>query len=143
MYTIGDFLIQIKNAYGARKKIMSYPYSNAVFSIGKILEKEGFVKKISAPTSPAGRSGGKSQKSKSGAEINSLEIELKYKDKRPAVSDIKLISKPSIHYHMGFSQIKKSIPKYGTTLISTNRGIMTAKDINKERIGGEIICQIY
>ncbi len=46
MYTIGDFLIQIKNAYMAHKRNIELPYSRTVASIAKILQEEGYVKKI-------------------------------------------------------------------------------------------------
>ncbi|KKQ96018.1 MAG: 30S ribosomal protein S8 [Candidatus Levybacteria bacterium RIFCSPHIGHO2_02_FULL_39_36] len=127
MYTIGDFLIQIKNAYGARKKQIEYRYSNAVASIGKILEKEGFISKL---------------KEKTTDKKKSLIIDLKYNGKVPAVSQIKIISKPSVHYFLGKSRIKRRFPSHALGIISTSRGIMTSKQAEKEGVGGELICQI-
>ncbi len=133
MYTIGDFLIQLKNAYRAQKKQMEYPYSNAIFSIGKILEKEKYVSKLKV----------KINKSKLGTEFKILEIELKYSGKMPAIADINLISKPSVHQYIGKNQIRKAVPRNSTGIISTNKGIMTSKEAQKAQIGGELICQIY
>ncbi len=126
MYTIGDFLIQIKNGYMGRKKEITIPYSKAVFSIGEILVKEGYVKKVST----------KSEKQE-------ILVELLYKDKNPAINEIKLVSKPSIHHYLGSKQIKKRIPRHGIGILSTNRGIMTSRDAQKNNVGGELICQIF
>jgi len=45
-YTIGDFVIQLKNAALARKKELYVPYSNTQKAIGKVLVKEGFLEDV-------------------------------------------------------------------------------------------------
>lgn len=132
MYTIGDFLIQIKNAYMANKKTVEYPYAKAVFSIAKILEKEGCVGKVKI----------KDQKSKSGSQRKIIDLELKYENKVPAISEIKLISKPSVHHYIGKTKISKSLLRNSIGIISTSKGIMTGRQAQKEGVGGELICQI-
>ena len=153
MYTIGDFLIQIKNGYMGRKKEITTPYSKAVLSIGEILAKEGYIKKVS--TRGGSASGGKSEsarnasasvaggKFKVGSERKVLVVELLYKDRSPAINGIKLVSKPSVHHYFGSKQIKKRMPKHGIGIFSTNRGIMTSRDAQKNNVGGELICQIF
>jgi len=131
MYRIGDFLIQIKNAYQAGKKQVSYPHSKAVDALSKILEKEGYIKKSKLKT----------QKSKSGAEIKSLEIELKYEGRVPALSDIKLVSKPSAHRYINRVHLAK-LSRYGISILSTSSGMMTGKEAQKKGAGGELLCQI-
>ncbi len=145
MYTIGDFLIRIKNAYMANKKTMEFPYSKVVFSIAKILEKEGYIKKVSAKggNQKSQPKAGSPLAKKVGSERKTIEIELKYENKIPAVSDIKLVSRPSIHYYIGKSQVRNAVPRHATGIISTNQGVMTSKQAQKEGVGGELICQIY
>ncbi len=131
MYTIGDFLIQLKNAYRARKKQIEYLHSNMILSVAKILEQEGYIKKL------------KTQNAKVKTGRGTIIITLLYKDKAPAISEIKLISRPSIHHYVSKSEIKRKVPSHATGIISTSFGIMTAKDAQKKGIGGELICQIY
>ena len=128
MYTIGDFLIQLKNSSKAYKKAVEYPYSNVVFSIAKILEKEGFINKVSAKDEGSRRL---------------LKIELKYNKNLPSISDIKLISKPSVHYYVRKNRMARAVQKNEVGIVSTNRGVMTTRDARKQGIGGELICQIY
>lgn len=132
MYTIGDFLIRIQNAYMAGKKNISYPYSNVVVAIGKILEKEGYVKSSKI----------KSQKVRN-IEKKTLELELKYENKLPAVSSIRLVSKPSVHHYVGKQKLGRAATRHGIEIISTSHGVMTTKQAQKEGVGGELICQIY
>ena len=147
MYTIGDFLIQLKNSSKASKKAIEYPYSNAVFSIAKILEKEGFNNKVSVskeknPPSPKA-SIRQAQGKPARQDKKLLKIELKYNKNLPSISDIKLISKPSIHYYVSKNRMARSIQKNAVGIVSTNKGIMTIRDAQKQGIGGELICQIY
>ncbi|HVZ67145.1 MAG TPA: 30S ribosomal protein S8 [Patescibacteria group bacterium] len=124
MYTVGDFLIRIQNAYMAGKKQVEYPNSKMVVSIGKILEKEGYVK------------GSKAQAGK-------LVIELLYKNKLPAISSIKLVSKPSIRHYINKDSVKTAVERHGVGILSTSRGVMSTKQAQKEGVGGELICKIY
>jgi small subunit ribosomal protein S8 len=128
MYTIGDFLIQVKNAYRANKKELTYKRSNAVISLAKILEKEGFVSKVTE-SEVEGR--------------KMINITLKYESRVPALQDIKLISKPSVHHYSRKINLKKALGRYGVGIISTNQGLMTSKEANKKGVGGELICQIF
>jgi len=128
MYRIGDFLIQIKNAYGAGKKELLYPYSKVAESIGKILSKEKYIGKISVKTEGVRKI---------------LVIELKYEGRIPAMSDVKLVSKPSVHHYVGKSRLGRSVSSNGVSIISTSAGIMTNRDAAKIGVGGELICRVF
>lgn len=127
-YPIGDFLIRIKNAYLAGKKELVCPHSKSIASIGKILVDEGYLKKIKE---------GDNQGRKT------ITVELLYKGRRAALTDIKIISKPSVHEYFDIKKLKKGGRKFGMSIISTNKGIMTGKNAQKENVGGEVICKVF
>lgn len=127
MYTVGDFLIRIKNAYASSKKEVDLPFSKENYAIGKILVEEGYLKKIK----------------EKGGNKKSLEAELSYKNKKPSLSKIKLVSKPSVRIYSIKKKIPKTLKGRGITLISTNLGVLTDKKAREKNVGGEIICQIY
>lgn len=127
MYTIGDFLIQLKNAYMAHKKEVVLPYAKIIVSIGDILAKEGYVKKTSV------------------SEIDGrkmVTVELLYKNKRPAMKDVKLVSKPSMHKYVTKTNIKRIAGNFGISVLSTSHGVMTGKEALKQGVGGELLCEI-
>ena len=130
MYRIGDFLIQLKNAYSAGKKTVEYPYSNVAESIGKILEKEGYIEKITTKKAEKG-------------ERKFLIIELKYDGRIPAISDVKLVSKPSVHEYIAKNKLGRSVSTHGVSIISTSQGMMTNRDAIKKGVGGELICRVF
>lgn len=127
MYTIGDFLIQIKNGYMAHKKELVLPYSKIGIAIGKILEHEGYVKKIET-TEEENR--------------KMIKIELLYKNKRPAMRGVKLISKPSVHRYVTKNNMKRKAMNFGITVLSTSKGVMTGEEALKKGIGGELLCEV-
>lgn len=126
-YPIASFLVQIKNAYMARKKSMVFAHSKIVESIGHILVKEGYLKAINVKDIDGRKT---------------IEVTLLYHSHLPAFSDVKVISKPSIHRYTKKDEVKKSISRFKISILSTNQGIMTARDASKKNIGGELLCVV-
>lgn len=126
-YPIASFLIQIKNAYMARKKQVVFPHSKIVEAIGNIMVKEGYIKSIKV--------------NKDGVKSN-IEATLLYHSHEPSMTEVEIISKPSIHRYAKKDEVKKGINRFKTSILSTNQGIMTAKDAAKKNIGGELICTL-
>lgn len=126
-YPTGDFLIRIKNAYAARKKELSFPRTKTAFAIAKILEEEGYVKKVKEVVDDGKKN---------------ITIELLYAGRKPALQGISLVSKPSVHEYSDLKKIRHE-SRYGITIITTNKGIMTAAKAQKAGAGGEIICRVY
>ena len=125
---IADFLNRIRNAQAVLKEQVSLPFSNLNYEIAKILEKQGFIKKL---------------EKKGRAQKKTIEIVLKYDEGKPAISGLKRVSKPGQRIYKGFKDIKPVKSGYGMLIISTSRGLMTDKEARKQKLGGEIICEIW
>lgn len=125
---ITDMLNRIGNAQAVGKATVDIPFSNLKYEIAKILEKAGFIEKIE----------------KKGKKIKrSIEITLKYANKIPAISGLKRISKPGQRIYLPSQKIKKVKGGYGIAIISTSRGLMTGKEARKQKLGGEVLCEIW
>ena len=66
-----------------------------------------------------------------------IKIFLKYKNGRPAVNSIKLISKPGRRIYYSIKQIWKIDSSKSFMIFSTSRGLKSIIDCKKLRIGGE------
>ncbi len=122
-------LNKIKNAQAVAHLTTEVPFSNLKYEVAKILEKNGFIEK-------AEKKGRKAKKT--------IEIVLKYNDKTPAISGLKIISKPGRRVYLDSSRIKKIKDGYGMAIISASKGgIITDKEARKQKVGGEIICEIW
>jgi len=127
---IGDMLIRIKNGYLARKDVVEVPYSRMKEEIAKILAKEGYLRNVKSQMSNV----------KTG---KILRIELKYEGKRPAIEEVKRISKPGVRIYARAGEIPRVKYGFGITIVSTSKGIMTDKEAKKKNLGGEVICQVW
>lgn len=128
-YTIGDALIRIKNAALARRKVITVPFSNSIKQMVDVLVKEGFL------------ASAKETKNKN---KKSLILDLA-KGKRTAVfTDVRLISRPSLRVYASSQQIGVRQKRgMGHLLVSTSKGILTGKDAVADKLGGELICEIW
>jgi small subunit ribosomal protein S8 len=123
-----DILAKIKNSYLAKKEKVTVPFSKFDFEIFKILVEKGYLKSIDKKI------------------INKktfLEIKLLYNNKKPAMRNFKLISKPSRHIYKKYTELKPVKNGFGIGIISTPRGIMTEKDAIKNKIGGEYLFEVW
>jgi len=71
------------------------------------------------------------------------EITLKYNDKIPAISGLKRISKPGQRIYLSSKKIKKVQDGYGIAIISTSKGLKTDSEAKKQKLGGEVICEVW
>jgi len=125
---ITDMLNQIKSAQAVGKTEVLLPASNVKNEIVNILSKENFVGEVKKTTKDSAKF---------------LKISLKYDNEVPAMAGFKRISKPGQRIYQGVSEIKKIHGGHGISIVSTSKGLMTNKDAKKQKIGGEIICEIW
>ncbi|KKS65504.1 MAG: 30S ribosomal protein S8 [Parcubacteria group bacterium GW2011_GWA1_42_7] len=128
MDPISDFINRIKNAQKAGHEKMEVSFSNMKFELAKILNQENLIGQVE-------RKGAKSKER--------LEIGLRYEEGAPAIQEVRRISKPGQRIYRSNDKIRPVKQGYGLAIISTSRGLMTDKNARKQKIGGEILCEIW
>jgi small subunit ribosomal protein S8 len=123
-----DFLTRIKNGGRAGKETVLAPFSNMDLAIAKVLVATGYLK--SADKRVIGRK-------------NYVEVAIAYNDKKPVMTDFKLVSKPSRHMYAGYRELRPVRQYFGTSVLSTPKGIMTNSSARKEKVGGEKLFEIW
>ena len=121
-YPVGDFLIKLKNASMAGNKEVRVVASGKILAIAEALKKLGFLDGV--------------KKDKDG-----IAVSLAFKNKKPLLMDVKLMSKPGLRIYMGVDEIEK---KKGPSiyLITSPNGIISSRQAVKNRCGGEVIAEI-
>ncbi|OGE14783.1 30S ribosomal protein S8 [Candidatus Daviesbacteria bacterium RIFCSPHIGHO2_12_FULL_37_11] len=122
--SVGDALIRIKNGYMATKVMVSIPYSKLINGICELLVKEGYIQS---------------------AEISKKDIlvKLKYTNHKPALLEVKRISKPGLRVYCGAKKIRRVLNGYGIAIISTPKGLLTDRDARKMKLGGEVMAEVW
>ena len=127
---IADMLTRIRNALAVKKPKVTIPYSKIKLAIAKILEKENFISGFEIVSNKKNK-------------FKNIVINLKYKDGNPAIHELKRISKPGCRIYVKVKEIRKVKGGRGIWIISTSRGIMTAHEAKKRKLGGELIAEIW
>ena len=120
----------INNAHAVGKKqIVVFPYSNFKFEILELLKKEGFIDDVQKK----GRLAGKR-----------IMVDLKYDEYgKPMIEKIRKISKQGQRIYSPASKVRSVKSGYGVSVISTSKGLMTNREAKKQKVGGEVICELW
>ncbi len=126
---IADLLAKIHNALAASQKEVILTSSKMKLAIVEILKKEGYITDyVIEDNSP----------------YEKLKIILKYtEENKPAIKEMKRISKPGRRLYRGYKELKAVKGGLGIAIISTSQGLMTSREAQKKKLGGEVICEIF
>ena len=129
---ISDMLIQIKNAQMVARDQVLLPASKMKLAMANVLKQAGFLSDVER----------KKKKIKK-TEHEYLLLTLRYEDGQGALQGVKIISKPSRRMYIKGADIRPVRSGYGLAIISTSKGIMSSKDAWKQKLGGEILCEVW
>ncbi len=122
-----DLIIRLKNGYLAKKEIILSYYSKLNENILKKLVNLRFIKSYRII----------------GDKIKKIEIKLLYKGNIPALNDVKIYSKPGRRYYVSYKDLKPVLSNYGFYILLTNKGVLTNKEAQQLKIGGELLFSIW
>src|SRR5262249_26492441 len=73
-----------------------------------------------------------------------LRIYLKYgNDNAAAISNLQRISRPGCRVYVSRNEIPRVLGGLGINILTTPKGVMTGRQARKERVGGEILCEVW
>jgi small subunit ribosomal protein S8 len=121
-YPVGDFLVRLKNAAMAKNKSINVLNTKLIKAVANVLKKEGYVSEISENG-------------------NTLTVGLAQYKKEPILIDMTLVSRPGLRIYMGVKEIE-AIRGPETYIVSTPKGVMSGKEVIKNRVSGEVIAKI-
>jgi len=126
--SIADMFTRIRNGYKAGHESVSIPYSKIKMELAKLLEKRGYIKEVA-------RLGKKNRKI--------IDIVLVYKNDKPPFEKIRRISKPSRRVYVSYSEIYPVRRGRGINILSTPKGVLTGEEARKQKVGGELIGEVW
>ena len=128
MDTISNMFTKIKNAQARKHEKVTIPFSKLTFGIASLLKRENYIAEVLKVEEN---------------EKATLEIVLGYIEGVPKISGIKRVSKPGRRIYKSYRDISRVLNGTGIAIVSTPKGIMTDKEVRKEKIGGEVMGEIY
>jgi len=126
--TVGDFIIQLKNAGMVGKSGVVLPYSKLKASIADKLKDVGYVAEVETK----------------GKDINkTLEVTLRYDNGSHSINGVKRVSKPGRRLYSKVAEIYPIKFGKGHLFLSTPAGILTGEEARKQNVGGEQLFIIW
>ena len=126
---IADLLTRIRNGLGARHGEVRVPHSRVKVRIAEILMREGYLEEVEVI--PA-------------AIQSEIRIRLKYSAGRePVIKGIKRVSKPGLRVYAGRQELPKVQGGLGIAIVSTSKGLMTDREARRQKVGGEVMCEVW
>jgi small subunit ribosomal protein S8 len=125
---VSNLINGLKTASLADKEIANVPYSKMNLAILELLKKEGYIADFEV---------------KEDGVKKDVDVEIKYEKGKPAINDVKRISKFSKRVYKDVKSISPVKRGYGIMVITTSKGLMTGDEAKKQKVGGESLFQIW
>lgn len=126
---IGDMLAMITNANHKLKERVDLPASKLKKEVAHVLKEEGYI--ADYKVLPDRKQG-------------VLRLFLKYMpNKTRVIQGIRRISRPGLRVYRGYEAIPKLRGGLGMSIVSTHKGLMTDRQSRKEKLGGEVLAQVW
>jgi small subunit ribosomal protein S8 len=126
---ISDMLARIRNGALARHDRVEMPHSFLKKNIAEVLKAEGFVDDVR-------ESDGEGKKT--------LTLVLRYgRGKDSAIDGLRRVSAPGRRVYVRYDRIPRVRSGMGISILSTSRGVMTDRQAREQKVGGELLCEVW
>ncbi|MDQ3238994.1 MAG: 30S ribosomal protein S8 [bacterium] len=130
MDSIANVITIIRNGYLAKLKKVTVPLAKQNLALCEVLKNQRFISDYSSKDLVVTIS------LRYVAVPNSL-------TKVAALTGIQRISKPSLRIYNGATKLPRFRGNLGVLVVSTNQGLMTAKEARQKNVGGEVLCKVW
>ncbi len=126
---IADMLTRIRNASMARHDRAEMPHSRLKENLAGVLKAEGYLDDVRVSE---------------GEEPKTLTVVLRYgRDRQAAIDGIRRVSTPGRRVYVRHDRIERVCSGMGVSILSTSRGVMTDREARRQRVGGELLCEVW
>lgn len=126
---IADMITRIRNAYLAKNLEAVIPHTRLLESITKVLVEEKYLASYKVEENDKG--------------FKVIVAKLNFIDGEPALQTITRISKPGRRIYKSVSELHPIVSGLGIAILSTPKGVMTDREAKKQKVGGEVLCELY
>lgn len=126
---VSDFLTRLRNASRAGLAQCVSPHSKLKESIASILKAEGFITDYADGADAQGH--------------KTLVVTMKYVGNTPAITNLSRVSTPGRRLYFRYTDIPRVLNGLGISILSTSKGLLKDKDCRRNKVGGELVCNVW
>ena len=128
---IADMLTRIRNAVRVEKPEIQVPSSKVKRGLAEVLKREGYIWDWS-------------EEQAEGEPQAQLRLELKYgPNGERVIQNIRRISKPGRRVYGKSTTLRPVLNGLGICIISTSRGVISDREARQQKLGGELLCEVW
>ena len=124
---IADMLTRIRNAQAVAETNVKMPASKLKAAILKILQEEGYIQSYEIVAQDGKKD---------------LNVVLKYYQGQPVIEKINRVSRVGLRVYKSADDLPVVRAGMGIAIVSTPKGVMTAKAARAQNVGGEVLCVV-
>lgn len=126
---IADLLTRIRNASREKHEKVEIPASRLKANVVRVLKEEGYIKNFRLMR-------------EEGRPV--IKVYLKYADNGDAViQGIRRVSRPGLRRYVGYEKMPRPLGGAGIAIVSTSQGVTTGHRARTQKVGGEILCEVW
>jgi len=125
---IADLLARVRNGAQAQKPEMFVPYSKIKAEVARILKDEGYIIDYAVDTSAA---------------HPRIKITNKLVNRSSAITGLRRVSRPGLRRYVGAQEVPRVLGGMGIAILSTSRGVLSAREAKKQNVGGELLAYVW
>ncbi len=136
---IADMLTRIRNAVRARHAAVDMPTSKVKRGVADVLKREGYIWDWEELDMEV-QQGSRTKK----LPYKVLRIHLKYgPNGEQVIRHIRRISKPGRRIYSKVQDLRPVLNGLGIAVLSTNRGVLSDREARTQKVGGEVLCEVW
>ncbi len=126
---IADMLTRIRNAVRIERTHVDIPFSKVKRGVAEVLKREGYIWDWEVVEEKP---------------CNLLRVILKYgPDGERVIRHIKRVSKPGRRVYRNVNSLRPVLDGLGISVISTSRGVISDREARQQKVGGEVLCELW
>jgi small subunit ribosomal protein S8 len=126
---IADMLSRIRNGSLARHDRVEMPHSRLKEHVAGVMKSEGYLDDV---------------RISEGEDPKVLTLVMRYgRDRESVIDGLRRVSTPGRRVYVRHDRISRVCSGMGISILSTSRGVMTDREARKQRVGGELLCEIW
>jgi small subunit ribosomal protein S8 len=127
---VADLLSRIRTAHVAKHDRLDLPASQLKSEICGLLKEQGYISKYEILDEDPVK--------------QQIRVYLKYTDDgEPMIRHMKRVSKPGRRVYRRADDLRPVLNGLGVGIVSTSRGLLTDKEARQQRVGGEVLFEIW
>jgi small subunit ribosomal protein S8 len=127
---VADLLSRIRTAHVAKHDRLDLPASQLKSEICGLLKEQGYILKYEILDEDPVK--------------QQIRVYLKYtNDGEPMIRHMKRVSKPGRRVYRRADDLRPVLNGLGVGIVSTSQGLLTDKEARQQRVGGEVLFEIW